>query len=311
MVNLKSILRNRFRSFIQQLRRLRRGAEIKKTAPTITKDKIISDLREMGIVQGDNLFLHSSLKNIGYVEGGARTVIEAILNVISSSGTLVVPTYSQRGTMYETCQTKNYLFDPRSDTTGLGLIPATFLRLPNVQRSIHPTHSVSAIGKHAKFITESHHLAVSTFGTDSPWDRFIKLDGKLFGLGVTLASLTCFHVLEDNMLDKFPLPVRMKETYYLKCKDWESNLFEIPVTPLDPKFTPQRVDAKDRHDLREYFWKEFESAGLLNVGRVGLATCWYVKAKTFLNHITMLMKEGITIYSTPEELARRPLSKSS
>jgi aminoglycoside 3-N-acetyltransferase len=46
--------------------------------------------------------LHSSLKSIGYVEGGAQTVIEAILDVISSSGTLVVPTYSMRSSMSET-----------------------------------------------------------------------------------------------------------------------------------------------------------------------------------------------------------------
>jgi aminoglycoside N3'-acetyltransferase len=81
----------------------------------------------------------------------------------------MVPTFSMKETIYKTCLDKNYIFDPRVTGTFLGAIPSTFLKFPGVYRSVHPTHSVSAVGKHAKYITESHHLAGSISGPDSPW----------------------------------------------------------------------------------------------------------------------------------------------
>jgi len=295
------------KSIIKKIKQVQREKEIKRTAKRITKDTMIEDLTNLGLKEGDDVLLHSSLKSIGYVEGGAQTVIGAIIEVISSSGTLIVPTYSMKGTMYETCRARDYLFDPRSTGTGLGKIPATFLKLPNVHRSIHPTHSVSAIGRNARYLTEAHHLARSTFGPDSPWDRLLKLDGKILGLGVTVWPVPYNHVLEDMLLDEFPLPVRMKKTYYLKCRDWNENLIEVPVTPHDPQYAKIRIDNKNRQDLRDYFWHEYNRAGILKVGKIGMATSWYASAKSYYNHRIALMREGITIYSSPDELKRRPI----
>lgn len=292
---------------IKKINQVRREKNIRRKCEFITKARILNDIKQLGVREGDNLLLHSSLKSIGYVEGGALTVIEAILQVISSSGTLVVPTYSMRGTMYDTCQTKNYIFDPRHDTTGLGIIPATFLKLPGIQRSIHPTHSVSAIGRYAKILTEAHHKGGSTFGSDSPWDRLMKLDGKILGLGISLGPFTFYHVLEDMLLDGFPLPVRMKKTYMLKCRDWNGNLVEVPVNPHDPQFSKIRIDHAERKDLRDYFWKEFNKAGLLTVGKVGMATAWVAQINKFYDHLIELMRQGITIYSSPDELNARPI----
>lgn len=299
------------KAIIKKIKRIQREKELKEEAPRITKERIIKDLIKLGLREGESVLLHSSLKSIGYVEGGAKTVIEAILEVVSLSGTLIVPTYSGKGTMYATCQAKDYIFNPRFSGTGLGSIPATFLKLHNEYRSIHPTHSVSAIGKNAKYITEAHHLAPSTFGADSPWDRLMKLDGKVMGLGVTVWPVPLCHVLEDREVDNFPLPVRMKKTYLLKCKDWDGNLVEVPVTPLDPEYAKIRIDQENRQDLKDYFWKEFIRAKILTVGNVGQATAWLASANRFYNHLYILMKEGITIYSTIEELRRRPLMKIS
>ena len=57
----------------------------------VTKDKIKKYLARLGIVQRDTLFFHSSLKNIGYVEGGPNAVIDAFLETFGKSGTLVLP----------------------------------------------------------------------------------------------------------------------------------------------------------------------------------------------------------------------------
>jgi aminoglycoside N3'-acetyltransferase len=287
----------------QRLKQLRR------TAPIITGAIVEKDLKKLGLQRGDSIFLHSSLKSIGYVEGGARTIIDAIIKVLGSSGTLIVPTYSLKKNMYKTCLEKKYIFDPRTATTQIGIIPATFLHYPDVCRSIHPTHSVSAIGKNARYITEAHHIATSTFGHDSPWDRLMKLDGKILAIGLKMGRNTFSHVLEDKMSDKFPLPVRMKQTFYVKCKDWTGNIIEVLVVPHDPKYKKMRMDQEHRKDLRKYFWQEFIRSGIIGVGRVGQAISWIASANEYYDHLARLMNEGITIYSSSEELKKRPLSE--
>ena len=283
---------------------MKRSWEIKKKSESVSKEKILGDLKNIGIGEGDILFLHSSLKSIGYVEGGPDTIVSAILEVIGATGTLIVPTYSMKGTMYNTCLDENFIFDPRTDTRGLGAIPSSVLKLKGVEISIHPTHCTSAIGKHAKFITESHHVATSAFGKDSPWERFLRLNGKIVGLGVTMGPITFYHSLEDLEQNNFPLPVRMEKTYLVKCKNWKGELIEVPVNPLDPKFTRFRIDQESRDDLRKYFWEEFIKTEILTVAYIGNAKTWIASSKAFYEHLKNLMNKEITIYSSPEDLKK-------
>ncbi|KKL12977.1 hypothetical protein LCGC14_2530410, partial [marine sediment metagenome] len=60
----------------------KREEELKQTSKMIMKSNIIEDLKRMGIEKGDVLWVHSSLKSIGYVEGGPLTVIGALMETI-------------------------------------------------------------------------------------------------------------------------------------------------------------------------------------------------------------------------------------
>ena len=61
---------------------------------TIYKEDIVQGLTELGLKQGDVVIVHTSLKSIGYVCGGAQAVIEALIEVATSEGTIVMPTQS-------------------------------------------------------------------------------------------------------------------------------------------------------------------------------------------------------------------------
>jgi aminoglycoside 3-N-acetyltransferase len=296
------------RALLSFLRDQWRARELSRTVRHITKADLVADLRRLGIVSGDTVFLHSSLKSLGYIVGGPRAVLEALSEAISPDGTMIVPTYYSPGTILAACQQEDYFFDPRIHGTNLGALPAAFLRFPGVKRSIHPTHSVSALGRHARYVTESHHLAPCIFGTGSPWDRCIEVNGKVLGLGVSMGPVTFYHVLEDRFGDAFPLPVRMRSTHLLTCRDWEGRLLSVPVVPLDPEYMRRRIDNSSRADLRDYFWNEFSRAGLLHVAKVGTSTSWWISARSFYDHLVKLMREGVTIYSTASELAKRPIA---
>ncbi len=60
----------------------------------IRKDELVHGFREVGLKAGHHLVVHSSLSSFGHVEGGANTVIDALEEVITSEGTLVMPTFS-------------------------------------------------------------------------------------------------------------------------------------------------------------------------------------------------------------------------
>ena len=307
MKKLLQQLKSAVKSVLKKIYRVRRRIELSRTETKITPQRLKQDLIKLGVTEGDTLFIHSSLKSIGYLEGGPKTLIDVLLEIVTPSGTLIFPTYYLPcGTIYETCKMDDYVFDIRKHGTNIGRLPEAVIKYPNVQRSLHPTHSVSAIGYHSKLITETHHLAPSIFGKGSPWDRFLEVNGKVLGLGVSMGPITFYHMLEDRMADKFPLPVRMAECK-LKCKNHNNELVEVPVHPLDIKYLPRRIDNKARKDLRDYFWHEFSSRQLLKIDKVGESTSWMVEGDVFYQHLETLVEQGITIYSTEAQLKARPI----
>lgn len=55
----------------------------------VTKSSLIEKLKEAGVRSGEALFVHSSLSKLGWVCGGAQTVIEAIQEVVGPSGLII------------------------------------------------------------------------------------------------------------------------------------------------------------------------------------------------------------------------------
>ncbi len=287
----------------------RRAAEQQATRRSISTAELQSGIEALGIASGDVVMLHSSLSSIGFVEGGPDAVLDALIDAIGPSGTLVVPTYwLPGGTILATCRLDGYVFDPRRHGTHLGRLPSAFLARDGIARSVHPTHSVSAIGRDARAIVCDHHQAPSIFGAGSPWDRCHALNAKVLGLGISMGPVTFYHLLEDRMLDRFPLPVRMAETFSMPCLDETGRRVTVPVVPLDPRFMPQRIDAPGRDDLRDYFRREFDRPALSRRGRIGDAASWVIPAQPFLGHLEALAADGITIYATAEQLAARPIT---
>ena len=56
----------------------------------LTQQDIEDGLRQLGLGQGDVAEVHSSLSSLGLVEGGAPTVVDALMSVVSAQGALVM-----------------------------------------------------------------------------------------------------------------------------------------------------------------------------------------------------------------------------
>ena len=144
-------------------------------------------LQDAGVNEVSNLLMHSSLHSLGKVDGGAETVIDALLDTLGNKGTLMVPTFNYN------LEVK--LFDPETVPSKTGLITETLRKRTEAVRSLHPNYSVAALGWQSDKLTREHWRAESV-GIDSPIDRIAKAGGSILLLGVKHDSDSTMHVGE-------------------------------------------------------------------------------------------------------------------
>lgn len=65
---------------------------VNKTKTMNTKESIIEDFKRLGLEKGMTVIVHSSLSSIGWVCGGAVTVVQALMETVTEYGTIVMPT---------------------------------------------------------------------------------------------------------------------------------------------------------------------------------------------------------------------------
>lgn len=221
---------------------------------------IFADLRKLGVSQGDTLLVHSSLRSLGHVDGGAETVIAALREALGEDGTLLMPALS-----YAYVGQGQPLFSARWTGCCVGTIPETFRRMPGTVRSVHPTHSVSASGARAEEFTARHHLDRTPVGENSPFALLPRMGGRILMLGCGLLPNTSMHGVEERVEPPY-LFVRDRVTYVI-CGERE-----------------QQVVQHRRHNFKGYAQRYDRIAPLMDdgirSGRVLEADCHLLDAGT-------------------------------
>lgn len=178
----------------------------------VTQTQLVEDLRALGLRAGATVLVHSSLSALGWVCGGPVAVIDALLEVLGASGTLMMPTHTS-----VLSEPSHWCNPPVPDwwwpiirdntpayrpdvtpTLGMGIIPETFRKMDGVLRSTHPQDSFAAFGPQAARLTEGHALERG-LGEGSPLGRLYALDGSVLLLGVDHDSNTSLHLAEDRV----------------------------------------------------------------------------------------------------------------
>ena len=180
-----------------------------------TTDRIANDLKALGIQSGDIILVHSSLKSLGYINGGPETVIQGLLRAIGNDGTLLMPALSYM-------QNPHHIHSTRETPSNVGTIPEYFRKRAGTLRSIHPTHSVCGIGKAVSELFKYHHLDDTPCGTNSPFNRMIDFGAKILMLGCSLRPNTTMHALEEY---ENP-PYLFGEDCVYMITDWDGKTYE-------------------------------------------------------------------------------------
>jgi aminoglycoside N3'-acetyltransferase len=209
--------------------------------------RLVKDLETLGIERGDLLFIHSSFKSLGDIDGGAYTVISALESVVGNSGLILMPSFN----LIE-WDKRHINWDITKSKSTVGWLTECFRKMDGTYRSNHYSHSVSARGIQAKKYVSRHLEKVGlksrwdreesgfTFGTYSPMYQAYLNGGKLLMIGVDYESSTYVHLAEV--------------IYRTTCLDSE-DIHAHPFSNLT------KVGE---------FW---ESVGEFNAGNVGDAVC--------------------------------------
>lgn len=162
-------------------------------------DYTLNDIKEalwcVGVMEGDDVFMHTNLGFFGRGEGVNSSddlcaiFFKAVKDVIGKSGTILVPTFT-----YSSCHGED--FDPNITPCKMGLFSDYILKQPEAIRSLDPNFSVAAIGARAVYYTQNP--PEKSFGDNCFFERFYLQNGIICNFNFDAGS-TYVHYVEHKL----------------------------------------------------------------------------------------------------------------
>jgi len=157
---------------------------------TVNYAEALAAFQKAGVSKGDTLLFHSSIKSIGWIDGGADAIADALCQAVGTEGTLVAPTFT-----FARPPAPVPVVDPDIDRCDTGAINASVLKRPDARRSLAMAHSFAVVGKHQAEICEIP-PEICPLGDDGPFGKLMDLDAKILLIGVAYTHCTAGHYAE-------------------------------------------------------------------------------------------------------------------
>lgn len=146
---------------------------------------------DLGIQNDDTVFIHSSMRAIGNVNNGAHGVLDALISYLKN-GLLIFPTHS-----WNLLDNDDYIFNPLSTPSCVGILSNLFMQRPNVVRSWHPTHSVAALGKSSINYIKGEEQLNTPCSRNGCYGKLYDMNAKILFIGCGLKTNTLIHGVEE------------------------------------------------------------------------------------------------------------------
>lgn len=258
-------------------------------ANELKRRDIADGFRRLGLKEGDTVLVHTAMRTIGRIEGGADTVVDCMLDILGDRGTLVVPTFTFAHEGEE-----RPIVDPAADPSEMGAITEAARCRPHALRSTAYRHSFAAIGRRAEVITQVD-PSLSAFDPRAAFGVMLALGTQVVMLGLTYASSTSHHFAEYLC----EVPYRHTVEMSVKVRRADGTVHDQPMTDYQPK-----PSAGGYYGSRH---PDFNRLGrmLEDSGRVGLAAVGNSAVRRFrMRDLADLAQEEATkdfnIFRTPE-----------
>jgi aminoglycoside 3-N-acetyltransferase len=172
-----------------------------------SRGQLADDFRRLGVVPGETIMLHASVRAVGEVAGGPDQIHLALRDVLAERGTLVMyascPRYVDevgRGHLSEDAEheilQKMPIFDPLTARASHynGILVEFFRTWPGTVVNPHPARFAAA-GHQAGYLISEQPWDFA-FGRGSLLERFLNLGGRILLLGSDHDAVTFLHYVE-------------------------------------------------------------------------------------------------------------------
>lgn len=239
-------------------------------------NSLLKDIKALGISENDKIMIHSSLKKVGDIDGGADTLLDAFFSYLGENGLLVLPCHTW-GTLNE-----GEVYDINTPSN-LGVLPNLFRKRKGVFRSLHPTHSMCAYGKNAFNFVQGE-IGNNAFCGNGCMQKLLDVGAKVLLMGVTLTSCTFFHLIEEKTtLSHYWF--NDKPTNY-KIKLDNGKIIDNPIYMT-------KIDTSEYFDKALDLVKTHPST---KIGKIGDADCLLLDCKTIYPVIEKLIKSNPEVF---------------
>ncbi len=248
-------------------------------AAIVTKQDIIDGLKRVGLKSGANVVVHSSLSAFGKVEGGADSVVDALIEAVGDAGTIVMPCFTydwQPGQRFDWS---------KAQSTWTGKIPTTFGKRPGTKRGKHPLYDVAARGPLADWvISVNDHLPLS-WGKDKFYYQIKDKNGSVLLLGVDHSANSTIHVCQE--LADLPYIANKKPM----CKLTLEQLLAMPVKEQEDTIELHMSSMETQKDFNR-IEPVLKAAGRIWSTRIGDAEVRYMYSKDVIELGTEALKKN-------------------
>lgn len=249
--------------------------------------ELVAALRETGIAAGDVVMLHSAFDPAHGFRGMSADVVDAYLEAIGPSGTLLMVSLPYRTSTLEYLKLGK-CFDVRRTPSAMGLMSEYFRRRPGVLRSLHPTHPVLAYGGDAARFVAGHEDCQHGCGAGSPFAKLLEADGKVAFFNVGFEYLTFFHHLEDRVAPRLPFPLYAEAPFDVPVVDSLGTARTVRAYAFSPE-----VLARRRFERLEQWVRE---RGLVREVRVGASRILAARVREIANTVEEMASRGEYFY---------------
>lgn len=254
-------------------------------APRLGEDdcrRLFAD--ELGLARGDIAFIHSSLDRLN-LDFPFFKLLGLLRQAVGEEGTLLFPA-SQLVERPETWLARGEVFDLRRSPTAMGLLPELARRQRGAARSLHPTHSVVALGPVAGELVAEHHRAPEPCGEHSPYYKIAERGGVVVGLGVDADVLTMVHCVDDILGERFPVATCRSGLYQARVLA-AAECQEVATLVRHPRIRFRRM-------LR--YLNAHVDAETCRRFRIGGVPFYRVDAAALYGRMRELAERGVTMY---------------
>ena len=256
----------------------------------VTRQDIADAAAANGLV-GAVLCVHSSLSSFGRVDGGARAVVDGLLE---AGCTVMVPAFSYDFSVapppgralarnawgdrdndgLPPAPADAYTPDCNDVHGSMGVVPAAVLETEGRARGDHPLNSFAAVGPRARELTAGQ-AALEVY---APFRELTRLRGYVVMMGVDLRTMTALH-LAEQMAGRTP--------FRRWANDHGGGTIETECGGCSRGFDnlgPALLPVERRAEVGNSLWRIFPIAGVLarasgairerpEITRCGVAGC--------------------------------------